>query len=865
MVFLFLPLHVPVKMESMKSSPVIQRVKATPVANESTEDMAHRIIELINSSEERYPDSTFNVKRIEDVLRLWPVDRNDPEEIAEYLIERFRATGKKMPEPKEHTQLDAVVDYLADVAKKHGLQNQQKLWMPVLPDTLYLDDLEGYRDASFRNGTWCDHGNEYRLSAHLGMVDAPEVQRQFPLIVDFAQNGHLAIAGGVSSGKSTLMQTLFHSLMSTYSPAELNLYLIDFSSQMLSPFEKAPHVGGVVMEGEDDRLDKLFGLLSAILKDRKQQIRGVSFSQYIQMNGHVLPAIIIGLDGYANFREKTGDRFESNIMELLRDAEGYGIYMVISCGGFGGIELQSKLADKMRQGLCLEMGDKFKYAEVLRMSRFDVLPEANTKGRGLAMVDDNVLEYQTAPVNAENDYKRAEGIEAACVEAARAWTGKPARRIPEIPKKPTWALFRQSESYESAKNDPGKLPVAYRQEDASAYCIDLTRGFCYLLLGQEQSGKSVFLRNAACAAADKGAKIYLIDREDQSEKNLDGMTLSQALQVENGPLNVERCASIAMDVCDALESIHMEKILHRDVSPDNIMLCKDGTVKLFDFGAARFSSDAAEDSKVTVIVKPGFAPPEQYDKINQQDARTDIYALGATLYYAMTGVKPEESTDRKIKDNLRSPRSMFPEIPEYIDNAIMRAMSLEPQFRFESAEEFRKVIQQRIKVASLKKERQKRIRRRMLGIGAAAMAVVVAALMFWFNWEKKQNTSILPDGSIELWYMTTGNEDWDGVYNLSTVVTHKTSDWSVIALEKPVPFIWIKAVRRLDAVEVFYSFDDKTYTMMRNAWMQDNTPMMVGVMGACPDGDGFNVKFENFKVKHLPDMRRLKWLKENSN
>ena len=114
-------------------------------------------------------------------------------------------------------------------------------------------------------------------------------------------------------------------------------------------------------------------------------------------------------------------------------------------------------------------------------------------------------------------------------------------------------------------------------------------------------------------------------------------------------------------------------------------------------------------------------------------------------------------------------------------------------------------------------------------------------------------------------YIKAGIEFVDGVYNLSTVVTHKTSDWSVIALEKPVSFIWIKAVRRLDAVEVFYSFDDKTYTMMRNAWMQDNTPMMVGVMGACPDGDGFNVKFENFKVKHLPDMRRLKWLKENSN
>ena len=98
----------------------------------------------------------------------------------------------------------------------------------------------------------------------------------------------------------------------------------------------------------------------------------------------------------------------------------------------------------------------------------------------------------------------------------------------------------------------------------------------------------------------------------------------------------------------------------------------------------------------------------------------------------------------------------------------------------------------------------------------------------------------------------------------STVVTHKTSDWSVITLDKPVPYIWIKAVRRLDAVEVFYSFDDKEYTMMRNAWMQDNVPMKVGIMAASPDGDGFEAKFENFTVKHLPDMRRLEWLKKNA-
>ncbi|WP_223608192.1 DUF1349 domain-containing protein [Chryseobacterium sp. OSA05B] len=112
-------------------------------------------------------------------------------------------------------------------------------------------------------------------------------------------------------------------------------------------------------------------------------------------------------------------------------------------------------------------------------------------------------------------------------------------------------------------------------------------------------------------------------------------------------------------------------------------------------------------------------------------------------------------------------------------------------------------------------------------------------------------------------YIKAGIEFVDGKYNFSTVVTHGTSDWSVITLDKIPSAVWIKAVRRLDAVEVFYSFDDKNYTMMRNAYLQDNTPVMVGLMAACPDGNGFTAVFEGFKVKHLPDQRRLKWLENN--
>lgn len=113
-------------------------------------------------------------------------------------------------------------------------------------------------------------------------------------------------------------------------------------------------------------------------------------------------------------------------------------------------------------------------------------------------------------------------------------------------------------------------------------------------------------------------------------------------------------------------------------------------------------------------------------------------------------------------------------------------------------------------------------------------------------------------------WIKAGIEFVDGHCNISAVSTNGKSDWSVIQLDKVPPFIWIKAVRRLDAIEIFYSFDDKSYTMMRNAPLEDNIPIKVGLMAASPDGEGFKASFEHFQVTHLPDLRRLQWLKENN-
>jgi len=112
-------------------------------------------------------------------------------------------------------------------------------------------------------------------------------------------------------------------------------------------------------------------------------------------------------------------------------------------------------------------------------------------------------------------------------------------------------------------------------------------------------------------------------------------------------------------------------------------------------------------------------------------------------------------------------------------------------------------------------------------------------------------------------WIKTGVEFVNQKINISAVVTNEKSDWSVIELANSPKFIWLKAVRKLDAVEIYYSFDDKTYTMTRMAYFPDNKPVMVGMTAASPDGTGFNALFEEFELKHIPDTRRLKWLENN--
>ena len=126
---------------------------------------------------------------------------------------------------------------------------------------------------------------------------------------------------------------------------------------------------------------------------------------------------------------------------------------------------------------------------------------------------------------------------------------------------------------------------------------------------------------------------------------LDGVDLKHFVKERGGKLPQENVLYIANIITDALLIAHSMNVLHRDISPDNIFILNNGEVKLIDFGAAR--QVLAEQSKsISVILKQGFAPLEQYQRRGKQGPWTDIYALGATLYYVLTGKMPDEVTER---------------------------------------------------------------------------------------------------------------------------------------------------------------------------------------------------------------------------
>ncbi|GEM_PF-3011659 len=216
-----------------------------------------------------------------------------------------------------------------------------------------------------------------------------------------------------------------------------------------------------------------------------------------------------------------------------------------------------------------------------------------------------------------------------------------------------------------------------------------------------RAGLESFLQEARTLARFDGSPNIVGVRDFFTENGtaylvmtyLEGITLKQYLVRSGGhPIPFEKMVGIMLPVMDALHTVHAAGLLHRDVSPDNIFLTTSGQVTLIDFGAARQALSAQQS--MSVILKPGYAPEEQYRSRGRQGPWTDIYALGATMYRTLTGKIPPESLERLNTDCLVPPSKMGISIPAYAEKALLKAMAVKAENRFATVEEFRAALLQ---------------------------------------------------------------------------------------------------------------------------------------------------------------------------
>ncbi|MDO4285357.1 MAG: PASTA domain-containing protein [Eubacteriales bacterium] len=164
---------------------------------------------------------------------------------------------------------------------------------------------------------------------------------------------------------------------------------------------------------------------------------------------------------------------------------------------------------------------------------------------------------------------------------------------------------------------------------------------------------------------------------------LEGETLAERLRREK-KIPEEEAVQLILPVLQALEAVHREGILHRDIAPNNIFLTKDGGVKLLDFGAAR-NMVLEQGRSLTILYKEGYTPEEQYRSHGEQGAWTDVYAAAATLYKMVTGEVPAGALERRRKDTLKAPSRAGARVSKRTEQAILNALNVDARYRTQSA------------------------------------------------------------------------------------------------------------------------------------------------------------------------------------
>lgn len=336
-------------------------------------------------------------------------------------FEPERTTGFRA----EKNEIDAIVEYLDSYTRTHQIPRAKNVWTSKLSDTV---DLSQLLHVAFDGERW---GSTQGFAPAVGMLDDPSSQSQYPLRLNLPEEGHTVIYGAPGAGKTTFLHTFIMSSALSYSPEDVQIYLLDFGGGSLNLFRDLPHVGGVACDHEQERIFKTCKLLTEELERRKAEFsaRGlVSIDAYREDSGKKLPYILAVVDNFGpmlNLYPDLSDFFQ----QLTREGGSYGMYLVATANAETAVTY--RIAQNLKGGIALRMPDKHDYQSIVG-STGGLEPE-NLPGRGL-VPGKPPKEFQTAlPAAGENETKRVAQLRTLCARMDEKWQGIRPRKIPVMP------------------------------------------------------------------------------------------------------------------------------------------------------------------------------------------------------------------------------------------------------------------------------------------------------------------------------------------------------------------------------------------------------------------------------------------------
>ncbi len=377
---------------------------------------------------------------------------------------------KKNKVKSQGEEITNIIKYLDDIAYKENIMVNQ-LWLNRIPDFLKLDALKNKYN----------YKSDLLINPVIGEYDDPVNQKQHLLTLPISEEGNTICYGVSGSGKELVLTTICYSCATTYTPEEVNFYILDFSSETMFNLKDLPHVGDVILANDKEKLENLFKLINTYLEERKQLFLNYAGNiiEYKKATKKAIPSIIVMINGFDSFAEMYPDYVEL-LTKYTRETPRFGIYYVITANGTSSVRY--KLAQNFKLNLALELNDKSDYYSIV--GRTSITP-SKAVGRGLIKINDQVYEFQTAHPSRKEE--SSEFFKKLALELNQKYATK-AIKIPVLPETVNTALFKEK------LTNLDNIPIGIYKDNLGICFYNFKKDFFNKIVASELETTSSFVK-----------------------------------------------------------------------------------------------------------------------------------------------------------------------------------------------------------------------------------------------------------------------------------------------------------------------------------------------------------------------------------